>query len=292
MSQFSYSLPAEGLSSLQESRELKTGFLLKQGGSFKSWKRRYFVLYRNDADLYYFKTPKDTAPLGQISLRGAALAYADAEVHKSYPFKISNPYQHDSRIYFMSCSSDSERESWMKMLQSVSVAGVALLRAPASNSPAQKTTRSASQPVNQIDPNFTGVRAIAQPLSPSAASPSASQGSMSSVPSSVTSLASFNAPSNPWAPGAGGSGLGGNAGDASAKGLQRSQSTPPQQQPLDDGGLDPILLEKFPMDILVKMKEKLDEDEKVEIEHVTGKFRHLKHSIVEVLHDKLAGGLR
>ena len=35
----------------------KDGWLTKQGGSIKTWKKRYFIL--KDNILYYFKTPKD-----------------------------------------------------------------------------------------------------------------------------------------------------------------------------------------------------------------------------------------
>jgi len=44
----------------------KDGFLTKQGGSIKTWKRRWFVL-KNDT-LYYFKTQKDTEQKGEIKL--------------------------------------------------------------------------------------------------------------------------------------------------------------------------------------------------------------------------------
>lgn len=32
------------------------GYLTKQGGSIRTWKRRYFIL--KDRTLYYYKTPK------------------------------------------------------------------------------------------------------------------------------------------------------------------------------------------------------------------------------------------
>jgi len=42
------------------------GWLLKQGGSWKNWKRRYFVL--NDKCLYYFKHTAENIPTGIIPL--------------------------------------------------------------------------------------------------------------------------------------------------------------------------------------------------------------------------------
>merc|ERR1711934_324308 len=44
----------------------KDGFLTKQGGSIKTWKKRWFVL-KGDT-LYYFKTQKDPEQTGEIKL--------------------------------------------------------------------------------------------------------------------------------------------------------------------------------------------------------------------------------
>ena len=47
---------------------VKEGWLKKQGGRIKTWKRRYVILSGNV--LYYFKSPKDRAPLGFVPLEG------------------------------------------------------------------------------------------------------------------------------------------------------------------------------------------------------------------------------
>lgn len=44
----------------------KEGWLLKQGGRYKSWKRRWFIL--NDNCLYYFEYTTDKEPRGIIPL--------------------------------------------------------------------------------------------------------------------------------------------------------------------------------------------------------------------------------
>jgi len=46
----------------------KEGWLFKQGGRWKSWKRRYTILSGNV--LYYFKDPKDRTPAGFVPLEG------------------------------------------------------------------------------------------------------------------------------------------------------------------------------------------------------------------------------
>lgn len=40
----------------------KEGWLVKQGGSWKNWKRRWFVL--SDSCLYYFKHTAENVPKG------------------------------------------------------------------------------------------------------------------------------------------------------------------------------------------------------------------------------------
>ena len=42
------------------------GYLTKQGGKVKSWKRRWFVL--RGLCLYYYKAPEDVRALGMIAL--------------------------------------------------------------------------------------------------------------------------------------------------------------------------------------------------------------------------------
>mmetsp|Transcript_23388 Transcript_23388/g.59662 ORF Transcript_23388/g.59662 Transcript_23388/m.59662 type:complete len:568 (+) Transcript_23388:7-1710(+) len=46
----------------------KEGWLLKQGGRFKSWKKRYTIL--SGSVLYYFKAVKDRSPTGFVPLEG------------------------------------------------------------------------------------------------------------------------------------------------------------------------------------------------------------------------------
>lgn len=47
----------------------KSGFIKKQGGNHKTWKKRYFIL--SDGTLSYFRTPNDKEPLGVINLQNA-----------------------------------------------------------------------------------------------------------------------------------------------------------------------------------------------------------------------------
>ena len=49
-----------------ESKE-KSGFLVKQGGTVKNWKQRWFVLKNNT--LNYYKSPRSQSPAGSILIK-------------------------------------------------------------------------------------------------------------------------------------------------------------------------------------------------------------------------------
>jgi RAC serine/threonine-protein kinase len=46
----------------------KSGWMQKQGGSYKSWKKRYCIL--KDGYFYYYKEKTDPNPQGVVDLRG------------------------------------------------------------------------------------------------------------------------------------------------------------------------------------------------------------------------------
>ena len=90
----------------------RSGYLYKQGGSVKSWKKRFFVL--KNSSLYYYKTEEDSREseaLGCISLRGMV--------------KVSNGVQMDTdpkpnmisittltRVYYLSASKEEIMNEW------------------------------------------------------------------------------------------------------------------------------------------------------------------------------------
>ncbi|KAJ6233230.1 sesquipedalian [Anaeramoeba flamelloides] len=93
-----------------------TGYLVKQGGSHKSWKRRFFVL--SDLEVYYYKKEpqkeKGSDPLGVISLFGSRVSeITRRQIKKDNAFSIFHPI---SRDYFCVCKNEEERVKWLHSL--------------------------------------------------------------------------------------------------------------------------------------------------------------------------------
>ena len=75
--------------------------ILFQGGSWKSWKRRWFVL--NDRCLYYFQHTAETAPKGIIPLENIAVRALEDRDGKHWVFEIYN----ESGEVVKGCKTDS-----------------------------------------------------------------------------------------------------------------------------------------------------------------------------------------
>eukprot|EP01104_Vermistella_antarctica_P015705 TRINITY_DN521_c0_g1_i1.p1 TRINITY_DN521_c0_g1~~TRINITY_DN521_c0_g1_i1.p1 ORF type:complete len:538 (-),score=129.85 TRINITY_DN521_c0_g1_i1:47-1660(-) len=84
----------------------KGGWMTKQGGSVKSWKRRWCVL--EGTTLYYFKTKKQPAPQGSISLK-------DTEVTTNSKYKCAFDIKTTRRTFPFKCESEEERDEWVKL---------------------------------------------------------------------------------------------------------------------------------------------------------------------------------
>lgn len=79
----------------------KEGWLLKQGGRYKSWKRRWFIL--NDNCLYYFEYTTDKEPRGIIPLENIKVR-AVQDRSKPHCFEL---YATGDNI-IKACKTDSE----------------------------------------------------------------------------------------------------------------------------------------------------------------------------------------
>ncbi|VEN47440.1 unnamed protein product [Callosobruchus maculatus] len=113
----------------------KEGWLWKQGGRYKSWKRRWFIL--NDNCLYYFEYTTDKEPRGIIPLENISIREC-TDRQKQYCFELyasggadfikacktdseGKVVEGKHTVYRMSASSDEERKEWIQRLtQSIS----------------------------------------------------------------------------------------------------------------------------------------------------------------------------
>jgi hypothetical protein len=74
--------------------------MTKQGGSFKSWKKRLCVLHQGK--LYYYKNRESKEPKGVISVVG--LTCEPAPDVRDYALKIIAPH----RTYYTACENDND----------------------------------------------------------------------------------------------------------------------------------------------------------------------------------------
>ncbi|XP_070579909.1 cytohesin-1-like isoform X2 [Ptychodera flava] len=111
----------------------KEGWLLKQGGRVKNWKRRWFIL--TDNCLYYFEYTTDKEPRGIIPLENLSVKCIESkESKKSYSFELFSADDKEvikacktdkdgkvvegrHQVYRMSAATEEEREEWIKCIR-------------------------------------------------------------------------------------------------------------------------------------------------------------------------------
>lgn len=111
----------------------KKGWLTKQGGRIKTWKRRWFIL--SDNCLFYFKSPGDAEPCGIIPLENVTVSLAPVSVNKrAHCFMLQNHTQElmkackvgsdgtlvkaNHLVYFISASGTAEMDAWIAAINS------------------------------------------------------------------------------------------------------------------------------------------------------------------------------
>lgn len=103
-----------------------TGWLYKQGGFVKNWKKRWFVA--REGKIMYFHGASDPTPLGTVDLRGVTVAVSDANELNArnqclYYFKIV-PRQRDQRTYYFGADTEPEMIRWIRALGKQSAFGI------------------------------------------------------------------------------------------------------------------------------------------------------------------------
>jgi hypothetical protein len=89
----------------------KDGYLTKQGGHIKTWKKRWCVL--KDGTIFYFTSPKDTTPKGTIDLEKSSKISDTNLTKKKHAFQV----QTLQRTFVICAESDSTKRDWMTSIQ-------------------------------------------------------------------------------------------------------------------------------------------------------------------------------
>jgi len=111
----------------------KDGYLTKQGGGIKTWKKRYFIL--KGPCLYYYKSPKDTTITGRVDLESGSIVKEEKD-KKTRPNMFS--VQTSKRIFYISADKPEEMNEWM-----VSIKGaIDKVKVPSPSTPASQNTSS------------------------------------------------------------------------------------------------------------------------------------------------------
>jgi len=89
----------------------KEGYLTKQGGSIKTWKRRWFVL--KGKKLVYFKTRNDLEATGVIELEPDSFVKDEKDKKKRFMFSVGT----SRRVFFMVADNEKDMQSWMESIK-------------------------------------------------------------------------------------------------------------------------------------------------------------------------------
>ncbi|KJE94644.1 rho GTPase activating protein, variant 1 [Capsaspora owczarzaki ATCC 30864] len=100
-----------------------TGWLVKQGGRRKNWKRRWFAISANQ--IFYFKDPKDAVPLAAIQLFGNEVRVIpeSQEPRKRFCFEIipggetKTMMTDNHRTFIMYAATKPEMETWLSYIR-------------------------------------------------------------------------------------------------------------------------------------------------------------------------------
>ncbi|KAK0397351.1 hypothetical protein QR680_002094 [Steinernema hermaphroditum] len=115
-------LPKELLQSLYESIRTEPfkipeddGWLWKQGGRYKSWKRRWFVL--NDNCLYYFEYTTDKEPRGIIPLENVKVRQVEDKSRACKTEPDGRVVEGRHTVYRMSAATHEEMNMWIGAIE-------------------------------------------------------------------------------------------------------------------------------------------------------------------------------
>ncbi|KAL9646970.1 hypothetical protein ABK040_013828 [Willaertia magna] len=105
--------PRNFLKNSDAKRVERKGILKKQGGNFKSVKKRYFVL--KDSQLSYYKSEKEMEPIDSIDLR-------NTKVETTKNTKCGITLHTVGRQYFFLAENEKEKDEWINAIDTVTKA--------------------------------------------------------------------------------------------------------------------------------------------------------------------------
>ncbi|CAN0172534.1 unnamed protein product [Lampetra fluviatilis] len=94
-----------------DSLATKEGFLTKQGFIIKSWKLRWFTVFRHE--MKYYKEPKDAEAIKTLDLTRCSAVQYDYTQDRTNVFCLVFP----ERTYYMYADSPRETDEWVRLLR-------------------------------------------------------------------------------------------------------------------------------------------------------------------------------
>lgn len=89
---------------------IKEGWLTKQGGNHKTWKKRWFILHKTR--IWYFENERADNPIGWINLLQSTVN-ADSDVSQKNAFEVVTP----QRTWVLSAETEGLKKSWVGAIQ-------------------------------------------------------------------------------------------------------------------------------------------------------------------------------
>eukprot|EP01133_Synstelium_polycarpum_P020332 gene20332-24393_t len=107
---------AHDVASRQGAAGVHSGYLIKKGHNFKSWRKRWFVL--KDNVLSYYKSPKDTAPAGSVPVSDIedVTNVEDPQLREGYAhcFQLRT----NKVAYLIAADNERDLDEWIEMIRS------------------------------------------------------------------------------------------------------------------------------------------------------------------------------
>jgi len=111
--QRSISSPASIDSVVQQQNQELEGYMQKEGGGYKSWRKRYFVLKGGRLEYYADKDGKRIKK-GELNMNEVSQVMPSMKARVPHCMDIVTP----KRVYKFGCINESDKVEWMKAIQS------------------------------------------------------------------------------------------------------------------------------------------------------------------------------